>query len=88
MSRVISLAFLHPVAGDPALNRVTGLCSQHRICHAELVFEPTPGQQSAFSIVKGERAMLRPRAMSNPNYTTVGLNVTRQEYDSCYDFCV
>lgn len=86
----ITLAFLHPVPGDPWLNRLTAQVCTHPICHVELVFDwhivPGSSQRLAFSIQGGEKLWMKGKSFSNPNYEYITLSVTPQEYDACHSF--
>lgn len=82
--RVLTLAFMRPAPDDPWLNRLTGWASRHDLCHVELHFETV---NQCFSIMTGERAGLRARNLSNPNYVLVSLSVPTGEYESCLAYC-
>jgi len=82
-TRLLTLAFLRPLPDDHIENRLAALLSAHGVCHAELVFD----DGTAFSIVQGGTAALRPRTLSNPNYETVTLSVSPAEYAACLRFC-
>lgn len=82
--RILTVAFLRPVAEDHWVNRLTGRVSRHPFCHAELFFESL---NLCFSIVWGETAGFRFKNLSNPNYSLVSLGVSSQEYDSCLEYC-
>lgn len=82
--RILTLAFLVPLANDHWANRLSAKASTHPFCHVELYFESL---QQSFSIVWGETAGFRSKSLSNPNYTLVSLCIPVKEYDTTLEFC-
>jgi hypothetical protein len=82
--RILTLAFLTPVAEDHWVNRLAASASTHPFCHVELYFESI---EQSFSIVWGETAGFRGKSLGNPNYTLVSLCVPIKEYDTALEFC-